>query len=481
MEKEKTRVRFAPSPTGHLHTGSARTAFFNWLYAKKTNGTFILRVEDTDIRRHQEESIRKLSSSLKWLGILWDEGMGKGGKYSPYRQSKRIKIYKEYAHKLLEEGKAYRCFCTPEKLKEKRQKAKTYTYDRKCLKLDSRQVEEKIEKGEKFAIRILAETPTGLSFKDKVYGNISVDPSTIGDFIILRSNGLPTYNFSAAVDDALMEITDVIRGEDHLTNTPKQILLYRFLGFRIPSFAHLPMILGSDGQKLSKRHGSISIEAYIKEGFLPEGILNYLALLGWSYGEKREIFSTSEIIDNFSIKKISKKPARFDYEKLLWINANHIRRKDDSQLAKLITQWLKEEYQDKDLDEKVKKIVPLIKVRIQTLKECEKLTAPFFTEVSYEKKFMEFFDNKKVDAPDILKEATECIKSIDDFNSQTIEKELRALADKLNLNLRKLASVIRVAVWGTNVSPPLFETIEILGKSLTLKRLNKYLEAISKS
>jgi len=493
-ESKNIRVRFAPSPTGYLHIGSARTAFFNWLYAKNTGGSFILRIEDTDIARHQEESIDKILDSLKWLGIEWDEGPGAEGKYGPYRQSQRTGIYDEYARKLIEEKKAYRCFCTPEELEEKRknatEKGEPYRYDRKCLHLTQKEVESNLKKGMPYAIRLLAPENETISFKDTVYGEISVQSENIEDFIIIRSNGLPTYNYSVAVDDALMKITNIIRGEDHLSNTPKQILIYRALGFDVPDFTHLPMILGMDGQKLSKRHGSISIERYIEDGFLKEAILNYLALLGWAYDEKTTIFSMDKLIKKFELSSINKKPAKFGYDKLLWINGQYIRNLPDAELSELIKARVENFISSKDpgeleetcgkLEQTIIKITPLLKERIKTLNDSIELAAPFFLKITYSDEYKTYFKDKKIDALDILQRVHKIIKEKDkNINSSYIEKSLRSLSEELNINLRKVAEVIRIALWNSKISPPLFSSIEILGSQITINRIENYMNVIS--
>ncbi|MEA2016636.1 MAG: glutamate--tRNA ligase [Actinomycetota bacterium] len=493
-ENKNTRVRFAPSPTGYLHIGSARTAFFNWLYAKNTGGSFILRIEDTDISRHREESIDKILNSLKWLGIDWDEGPGAEDRYGPYRQSQRTGIYNDYARRLIEEKKAYRCFCTPEELEEKRRAAAgkgiSYRYDRKCLNLTQEEVKSNLEKGKPYAIRLRVPENEIISFKDKVYGEIKVESENIEDFIIIRSNGLPTYNYSAAIDDALMKITGVIRGEDHLSNTPKQILVYRALGFKTPDFTHLPMILGMDGQKLSKRHGSISIEKYIEGGFLRGAILNYLALLGWSYGEKTTIFSVDELIKKFNLSSINKKPAKFDYSKLLWINGQYIKNMPDPGLSELIKIRMENFISLKDknlledsapeLEEKILKITPLVKERIKTLNDSIELAAPFFIKISYSDEFRTYFENKKIDAVDTLERVYKALEKKDeDLCAGYAEKVLRSLSDELGISLRKIAEVVRIALWNNKVSPPLFGTIEILGREITLRRIKKYMEIIS--
>jgi len=491
---KEVRVRFAPSPTGYLHIGSARTAFFNWLYAIKTGGKFVLRIEDTDIARHREETINLILKALKWLGLDWDEGPEAGDKYGPYRQSLRAGIYKEYAYKLILDSKAYRCFCSPDELKEerrsKREEEKLFKYDRKCLRLSNESIKDNIDSGKPYAIRFLVPENEVISFKDKVYGDIAVNTSDIEDFIIIRSNGLPTYNYSVAVDDALMKITHIIRGEDHLSNTPKQILIYRAFGFDIPDFTHLPMILGQDGQKLSKRHGSISIEKYIEEGFIKEAILNYLVLLGWAYDEKTTIFSIDELIKKFELNSINKRPSKFDYNKLLWINGYYIRNMAVPRLAKLLEEQIKDflasrensdlENNMEQLEQKIIRITPLVQERIKTLKEGVELAGPFFLKITYSNESKTYFKNKNIDAVDILNKAHKTLSDIDSkFYAKDTERNLRLISKTLNLNFRKIAEVIRIAIWDSTVSPPLFETMEILGKELTLKRIKEYIRIIS--
>ncbi len=495
IEKNKEiRVRFAPSPTGYLHIGSARTAFFNWLYAKKMRGKFVLRIEDTDIARHQEESVNKILDSLKWLGLNWDEGPQSGGKYGPYRQSLRVSIYTEHAQKLIDLKKAYRCFCSPEELEEKRKdaaaKGKPYKYDRKCLKLSPEDIKNNMDSGKPYAVRFLIPKNEVIDFEDTVYGDIKVNSENIEDFIIIRSNGLPTYNYSTAIDDALMKITHIIRGEDHLSNTPKQILIYKALNFKTPNFTHLPMILGKDGSKLSKRHGSISIEKYMGEGFVREAVLNYLALLGWAYDEKTTIFSIDELIKKFELDSVNKKPAKFDYHKLLWINGYYIRNMANHHLAELLKNQIKSflasrkdtelENNTEELEQKITKITPLIKERIKTLNESINLISPFFLKISYSDKSKNYFKNKDIDAPGILKRVHKILGKINEnFQAKDIEKSLRSVSEDLELNFRKIAEVIRIAIWNNTVSPPLFETMEILSRKLTLKRIKEYIKIIS--
>jgi glutamyl-tRNA synthetase len=492
---EAVRVRFAPSPTGYLHIGSARTALFNWLYAKKTKGKFILRIEDTDLSRHIEESVGLTMDSLRWLGMNWDEGPDIGGNYGPYRQSQRKDIYREFADRLIGQNKAYFCFCAPGRLSDSdgegtlsdEDREKTYKYDRHCLNLTKEEVCQKIEDGVPHTIRFLVPQDLIVTFDDLVYGKIKIDSNVIEDFIIIRSNGLPTYNFSAAIDDMLMEITHVIRGEDHLSNTPKQVLIYKSLETPLPEFIHLPMILGPDGQKLSKRHGSVSIEAFREEGFLPEAINNFVALLGWSYDEKTTIFSVPELIGKFSLEKINKKPARFDYERLIWLNGNYIRTSETEKLENLMREKFESRLADKpDFRKKLFKIIPLLKERIKTLNEASQFIFPFFDKPSYSKeKILEELGKSKEESSAgtseffnvhllIIKESIGILETFEKFDSKKIEGELKTLPEKLDKNFRKIAEAIRIAVWGHKVSPPLFETICILGKKESLKRLNNY-------
>ena len=493
MINTEIRLRFAPSPTGYLHIGSARTAFFNWLYAKKVGGKLILRIEDTDIKRHQEDMVSTITDSMKWLGINWDEGPDIGGDYGPYRQSERLAIYRKYAQKLLDDKKAYRCFCSQEQLKEKREEIlKTnefYKYDRKCLNLKEDEISSRITSGENFSIRIFTPQDKIISFNDNVYGHIEINSSNIDDYIIIRSNGIPTYNFSVAIDDYLMKISHVIRGEDHLSNTPKQLLIYDALGFDYPDFTHLPMILAADGRKLSKRHGSISIESYREEGFLPEAVLNYIALLGWAYDEKTTIFSISDMIEKFDLKSINKKASRFDYEKLLYLNGHYLREFDENKLKDILLHKLTEKNeslrdQPDFLREKLEKIIPITKKRVRTISDYEKAVLPFFNPISYSDNAKKYFVKKDFDAKILLKQSIKSLENLNgsSFNLENIENELRNIPVILggkDMDFKKVAEVIRIAIWGEPVSPPLFETIEILGSKTTISRLKNYLNLIS--
>ena len=340
----KTRVRFAPSPTGKLHVGNVRTALFNWLFARKTGGSFILRIEDTDADRSRAEYEQALIDDLLWLGLEWDEGLEKGGDFGPYRQTDRFGLYRDHARKLMEEGHAYYCFCSQERLdadrQEQQEKGLPYKYAGHCRDLSSGEVESRIAAGEKPTLRLKVREGE-ISFRDLVFGQVTVSLAEIGDFILLRSDSSSQYNFACVVDDALMRITHVIRGEGHLTNTFRQVLLYEYLGFPLPDFAHLSTILGPDGSKLSKRHGATSIGEFREKGYLPEGLVNYLSLLGWTPPEESgEVLAIEEIIRSFDLGHVNKSPATFDIAKLNFINRSHLKNLGDGLLAEKVYSFL---------------------------------------------------------------------------------------------------------------------------------------------
>jgi len=342
---KKVRVRFAPSPTGYLHVGNARTALFNWLYARKNKGSFILRVEDTDIKRSEQEYEHRLIKDLRWLGLDWDEGPDKKGGYGPYRQSLRIDVYHSYAKTLIEKGKAYYCFCHPDDLKKERDKAlaagKTPVYSGRCRELPIEKSKERVKAGEDAVIRLLTPDKGTMTFHDMVRGSLSFQLALIGDPVLIRSNGHPSYNYAVVVDDALMKISHVIRGEDHLINTIRQLLLYEAFQFDPPQFAHLSMVMGKDNSRLSKRHGATSVYQFSQEGFLASALFNYLALLGWSHPKGKEVLSKKELIHRFDLSKVSRSSAIFDYDKLYWINREHIKNISDREKAEKAFVYLK--------------------------------------------------------------------------------------------------------------------------------------------
>lgn len=346
QDKEKIRVRFAPSPTGYIHVGNARTALFNWLFARQNDGIFVLRVEDTDIERSREEYEKNLIQDLRWLGLDWDEGPDIGGPFGPYRQSERLELYHKYAQQLLKEGKAYYCFCSQEELERERELAlaegRMPVYSGKCRNIHLDEAEKRRAAGEAAAIRLRVPEEGIVAFDDLVRGHVEFDLKVIGDPIIVRSNGMPAYNYAVVIDDALMKITHVIRGEDHVSNTPRQILLYQALGWPTPVFAHLSMVMGKDNTRLSKRHGATSVDQFRKEGILAEALCNYLSFLGWSPPEGQEVLTLNELIKLFDLGRVSRSAAIFDYEKLHWLNRQHIKKLEPEEKLRLALPYLQE-------------------------------------------------------------------------------------------------------------------------------------------
>lgn len=476
----KVRVRFAPSPTGYLHIGGARTALYNWLFARQNKGKFVLRIEDTDKNRSTEEAIKAIILSLRFLGLDWDEGPEVGGKFGPYRQTERSLIYQQATARLLASGKTYLCYCQPEELKQRRaaqlRKGLPPTYDRRCLALTEEEKTELDAQGIKPAIRFLTPNEGRIVVSDLVRGEVYFENEALGDFIIVRSDGTVTYNFAVVVDDASMQISHVIRGEDHLSNTPKQILLYQALGYQIPQFAHLPMIVGKDKTPLSKRHGAVDVGEFKKQGYLPEALLNYIALLGWSYDEATTIFSVDELIEKFSLKRVSKSSAIFDLDKLDWMNGTHIRSLSVKELTQRCLPFLKEAGFVKDKPEaeeakRLEKMVGLEQERMKKLAEIAPALDFFFAkELTYDETSVEKV-LKKEEVPQILDKAYQRLSKLGTWNHQEIEKTLRALQEELELKPKFVFQPIRVAVTGRMVSPPLFETLELLGKDKVLSRL----------
>jgi len=343
---DQARVRFAPSPTGLLHVGNARTALFNWLFARQREGVFVLRIEDTDEERSSVEHEKKMLSDLRWLGLDWDEGPEVGGPFGPYRQSLRTDIYEASTQKLIDEGKAYYCFCPPEELEAERQNAlsagKMPIYSGKCRRLSISEADLRLDRGERAVVRLKTESEGALSFTDLVRGPLSFEMKLIGDPILVRSNGWPAYNYAVVIDDAKMQISHVIRGEDHISNTPLQILIYRALGLPLPKFAHLSMVMGQDNTRLSKRHGATAVEQFKKDGVLPTALFNYLALLGWSHPQEREVLKREDIVLAFNLKKVSRSAAIFDYDKMFWLNRQHIKSVTAAEKAKMAFPFLEE-------------------------------------------------------------------------------------------------------------------------------------------
>jgi glutamyl-tRNA synthetase len=457
------RVRFAPSPTGALHIGGVRTALFNWLFARHHGGKFILRIEDTDQTRSTDESIKIILDGMMWLGLDWDEG--------PFRQTERMDIYKEHVDRLLKAGKAYFCYCTPEELDARRKEAmaagRPPKYDRKCRSLTA-----PVE-GRTPAVRFLSSDQGQTIVRDMIRGAVTFENQQLDDLIIQRSDGFPTYNFAVVVDDVTMSITHVIRGDDHLNNTPRQIQLYEALGYEPPEFAHLPMILGSDKTKLSKRHGATAVTEYIDMGYLPEALVNYLSRLGWSSGDQ-EIFSRQELIDKFSLDSVGKASSVFNPEKLLWLNHHYIQHADAGRLADLVFDLLKKDGTVKKGNEPdpewFKKLVTILTERSHTLVEMKTGALPFILdEIAMDEKA-----RAKQLTPDVaplLSELIGRLKAVEPFAHEELAKVFNALVEEKGIKLGKLAQPVRVALTGGTVSPGIFEVLEVMGKEKSLKRI----------
>ncbi len=465
---EKIRVRFAPSPTGHLHIGGVRTALFNYLYARQMGGKYCLRIEDTDKERSTDANMREILSALEWLGLSADE--------KPVIQSEYLQEHLDAAEQLLESGKAYRCFCTKEELEADKARAeannKPYRYSGRCRRLNNDEIKAKLDANLAFTVRF--KVPDGITrFKDMVYKDIAVSNSEIDDFIILRSDGTPTYQLSVVVDDANMNISHVIRGEDHLSNTPKQILLYLALGRKVPKFGHLPLILAPDGKRLSKRHGASSVDEFKELGFLPEGLLNGLALLGWGDNMPKPIFSVEELIKRFDLSRVNKKGAIFDLDKLAWINGQHLSRADAKDIWTFVkplwknTGWINSDFPD----DKGILYTELIKSRLRLLNEFVTYGEYLFHDpITYD----EDAAKKYLQSPDTQEHIQALLnryKSCNDFNSDIAEASLRALSETLDIKAATLIHPLRIAITGFAVSPDVFDVCAILGKETVIRRL----------
>lgn len=474
------RVRFAPSPTGHLHIGGARTALFNYLFARRHGGVFILRLEDTDAERSTEESVRMILSDLRWLGLDWDEGPGQGGEYGPYRQTERLAVYREYADRLRQSGHVYPCFCSAELLETKRQQAQaqgmTYKYDRTCRGIPAEQAQARIRAGEPHTLRVKIPDAGATLIRDLIRGKVVFENDVLDDFIAVRTSGLPTYNFAAVVDDAQMKITHVIRGDDHLSNTPRQILLYQALGEPLPEFAHVPMILGPDKTRLSKRHGATSVGAYALEGYLPEALLNYLALLGWAWDDKTTIFSLPELIEKFSLEKVSKNPAVFDPAKLQWMNGVYIRNLPEEEYIQRALAELERVgalASSSALAERglATRAAHLVRQNLRRLSELEPAVRFFFGEtVEIEPKALEKLRLAQAQ-PELFKTLHAQLGMLESFTHQGLEEVFKGLMDQYQLKFGDLVHPLRAAVTGRVNSPGIFEVLEVIGRDRTLRRL----------
>jgi glutamyl-tRNA synthetase len=473
------RVRFAPSPTGYLHVGGARTALFNWLFARRSGGVFVLRIEDTDVERSSSDMVEGILDGLRWLGLDWDEGPTIGGPYAPYFQSERLDRYRGLAERLVANGRAYYCYCTTEELTAKRDAAEKagggWQYDRTCCRLTSNEIAERERQRMARAIRF--KVPYGtVRFNDLVHGSIEVASANIEDFVILRSDGHPTYHLSVVSDDVEMAITHVVRGDDHISNTPKQILLYHAVGAAEPRFAHVPLILGPDKKRLSKRHGATSVTEYARQGFLPEAMVNFLALLGWSPGTNQEVFSREELVASFALDGISGGNAVFNPEKLDWFNQQHIMRLAPGEFGRRVKPSLEAAglWLDTYVGERhtwFLAVLELLRPRTKRLEDVAAQGRYFFSDtLAYDQAAV----NKHLRAPGMSAHLTAldaAFEALPDFDQASIEAALRSTADARGVKAGPLIHAVRVAVTGTTVSPGLFEVLALLGRERVHARL----------
>lgn len=468
---QNVRIRFAPSPTGFLHVGGARTAIFNWLFARNNGGKFLLRIEDTDLRRSKSELSEQIIRSMEWLDLRPDELI--------LYQSDRIDRYREVVNELVLKGKAYYCFETADEIERKRKEAAInkipYKYDRSSLKLDKLTIEKFLKEKKEFTVRFLI--PEGeTTFDDLVHGQTVFINSEIDDFVILRSDGSPTYHIAVVIDDHDMKISHVIRGDDHLSNTPKQILLYEALGWDVPVFAHLPMILDESKKKLSKRRNTVSVEDYKENGYLPEALFNFLTLLGYAPENNREIITREELIKIFSFERVNKKSAVFDMNKLRWINSEYIKMKNEDELCILINLRLLKIGLKEQRSEYLKKVITLMKERVSTINDFTDFGRYFFEDpISYDEKGIAKYYNEQT--AKYLREYTDELNSISDFSPQELEKNLRSFSERHNIKAAKIIHPLRLALTGITVSPGIFELMEVLGRECVLRRTENLLNS----
>ncbi len=477
----EVRVRIAPSPTGYLHVGTARTALFNWLFARKNNGKFLLRIEDTDQERSKPEFEQDIVEGLKWIGLDWDEPI--------VYQSQRLGLYRREAQRLLEMGKAYPCFCTPEELEERRQamlaKGVAPKYDRKCRRLTQVERERLMKEGRPYVLRFAMPLEGEVVFHDIIRGEIGFANRELDDFVIVKSDGFPTYNFACVVDDHEMGITHVIRGEDHISNTPRQLHLYMTLGYEPPQFAHLPLLLGSDRSKLSKRHGAVSLNEYRKMGILPEAMVNFLALLGWYPRDQQEIKTREQLIAEFELSEVKPSGAIFELEKLLWMNGHYIRQKPVDELARMLVPYFAQWgwVHDPPTEEEwsyLLQVTPLIQERMRTLSEAVESAEFFYREP-------ENYDDKarsrlsKDGVAELLSELSNRLEALTEFSVEQVEETVRQLAAERNLKAAEVIHPTRAAVTGRMEGPSLFHLMAVLGKERCVGRLKKAVQILNSS
>ena len=484
---KSVRTRFAPSPTGYPHVGNIRTALFAWLFARHNKGSFIIRIEDTDVTRKVTGAVEAILEGLRWLGLDWDEGPEVGGNYGPYFQSQRLDIYSKLAQRLISQGDAYYCYCSPQRLTEMRseqmKRKQPPGYDRHCRDLSQEEQARKQAEGITPVARFKMPLEGQTRFTDIIRGEVTFENNTLDDFVLLKSDGYPTYHLANVIDDHLMEISHVLRAEEWLSSAPRHLLLYQALGFETPQFAHLPMLLGSDRTKLSKRHGAVSIVEYRDQGYLTEAMVNFLALLGWSIDDKTEIISRDELIQSFSLERVSRTAAIFNQDKLNWMNGLYIRNMSLEDFTQQALPFL-----ERDLPSEVKRplpadyvrqIMPLIQERAKTLAEVTELTQFFFTDkLDYDASLLIAKKMNRESTIQALNIAQEKLKQLAVFDNDALETLLRPLAVELGLKTGQLFGALRTAVTGRTATPPLFDTMAVLGKKRCLERIEAALEKL---
>jgi len=476
------RVRYAPSPTGHIHVGNARTAIFNFLYARHEGGTFIMRLDDTDLERSTEENISSMLEDIRWLGLEWDEGYLKGGDFGPYRETERKPLYDKYIQQLLDEDKAYRCFCTKDEIEADRRKAEAehriYRYNGACAHLSAEQVQQNIAAGKPYAIRLRI-PQEDVVVHDLIRGDVQFKSEEFDDFVIARQNGIPIYNFATVIDDALMNITHIIRAEEHLSNTPRQVFIYRALGFQVPQFAHVSLILAPDHSKLSKRHGAVSVGEYRSEGYLPEALLNYLVLLGWSPKDDREFFTVDELIHEFSLEGVGKSGAVFDKKKLTWMNHMYLSKKSDADIAAILRTDYAEEYAQAFSDvpeDRIEAAIDLTKGNAQVVPDLFQLTRNIV------RSDVIISDQKSHDvlvSPEGRQVLTFLVEHFDEIpfgrGDEVMSAWVEGLRNQIDLPPKKLYSPIRVALFGSKDGPEIVKLFLTLEPAAIRDRLTRAL------
>ncbi len=484
---KSVRVRYAPSPTGYPHVGNIRTALFNWLFARHCGGSFIVRIEDTDVTRKVKGTVEAILNSLRWLGLDWDEGPEVGGKYAPYFQSQRLELYHKAAQRLISQGDAYYCYCSPQRLTEMRteqvRRRQPPGYDRQCRNLSYEERSEKEAEGIIPVVRFKTPLEGQTRFNDLIWGELVFENDTLDDFVLLKSDGYPTYHLANVVDDHLMEISHILRAEEWLSSVPRHVLLYRALGFEPPQFAHLPMILGTDRTKLSKRHGGVSITEYREQGYLPEAMVNFLALLGWSLDDKTEILSRQELIDNFSLERVSRVAAVFNRDKLNWLNGVYIRSLTAEEFFEVVEPYLMMDRLAGETlisnEQYVRNVLPLTQERARTLAEVAELAQFFFVEeLDYDTNLLIGKNMSRESTTQALEAAQQRLEQLEVFDAESLEAVLRPLAVELGLKTGQLFGALRVATTGRTAAPPLFQTMAVLGKERCLKRIKVALDRL---